>query len=1322
MQKAVTPIKLRRKSSPEPATANTAAVAPVSSDLPAAHQSTVGRDVYSGRERRSIHSSANTAGVKSPVSKSKSSKATNNARSARDGATAMKSKTDKSMTSAEEQASTSNASTSLPSSSVPAARTTTAVASSSMLSDLDSDSDESYLPAVSEAIRMLDLDSQVSLNSPEASATQATASSLKSGGSSSQTNSSSTGTGRLLNLCPGSSSSIMGSNWQGVGYCSSLLQQFVAKSQSGEPPPPPPVQLTKGARKCFMDEPVMASIGQPGSATGGASATSVVVVGEKGKGNSEQDNLCDVLVPMRGLDCHSSHVSPDSGIQSVSGSPFSVHSSPVHPSAQSNGSGQSLAQAAQQQHTLMISPCPPAATPSPPPSKAKRSRAGKRTYSLPAVSKSTPAAASASSAPVKSSRSSSRNSHRSKSQSKSKGKVKSKSKSKGSKRSSTSRSTARRPRSCRDTALTLSSGLGADSSFVQAIQRGLNDALRLTGLQPAPADKEGRTAHQSAVPSGKRTSKSRSRRGEASTKRSNANDSKKEKNKSKSKSGHRKAAIVASSVAFAPSTATENDPSTFRNEIAAHLHLLINKGAAVGASEVKSTSTVKAPVEGPTALPRHASDREKRKKKKKKHKKESGDRVTSPAPPSSSVDPIVKQGLEVLCKTLARCAISRSSVASAPNGSKLPYIFQCRKYLGVVSGSKRKKADDDACSIAPATKRKSKNKKIDSSSGASNGGSSTNSGEKETADLRNAAAGAAAAGVSVELLLPLKKRHHHLPAPESTSATQQAVVAPSAAKTDLSGANCQTADGKKESNREKTSHEPVLPTQPSTGHSTSQQLPLQPSNSRKRAAALSDSANETSTESVAGESSRTGKSRKKKIRGRKKAHPEPVVAREAAKIIDTKPVVAIDPAPVSKPQAPAANPPALVEVLPPNKTKKGRRRKAFNRTGFPSVKKKRKKLSPTPIPDGPMLTSEETVAEMQKPVVSVAPVGRPGRAKRPRLHAPTAAAVAKDDDSDIALPESVPTRRTIATTSAGSSESPSSDEMVVGAKSASAAAASATGTEDQSEPKKRQKRVPSWRKRFLTAGLFSSFFKQDDSLSGSNGPQGPSAPNPPAPSRVLTYDPDEHEHGLLPPPFHCEKWLRRRRNDFQLPYDLWWLHQHGKLPGRDTMVPSWNYRKIRTNVYYDVKPPFSNDAQACNCKHPQPNPDGSIQADAFCGDDCLNRMVYTECSTQLCPLADKCCNQRIQRHIWAQGLERFMTKEKGWGVRCRNRIKAGQFILEYVGEVVSDKEFKERMHTVYTKDTHHYCLHLDGGLVIDGHRMGGDGQYLVIDTVGFFTD
>lgn len=34
------------------------------------------------------------------------------------------------------------------------------------------------------------------------------------------------------------------------------------------------------------------------------------------------------------------------------------------------------------------------------------------------------------------------------------------------------------------------------------------------------------------------------------------------------------------------------------------------------------------------------------------------------------------------------------------------------------------------------------------------------------------------------------------------------------------------------------------------------------------------------------------------------------------------------------------------------------------------------------------------------------------------------------------------------------------------------------------------------------------------------------------------------------------------------------------------------------------------------------------------------------------------------------------------------------------------------MATIYVHDTHHYCLHLDGGLVIDGHRMGGDGRFV----------
>ena len=113
-----------------------------------------------------------------------------------------------------------------------------------------------------------------------------------------------------------------------------------------------------------------------------------------------------------------------------------------------------------------------------------------------------------------------------------------------------------------------------------------------------------------------------------------------------------------------------------------------------------------------------------------------------------------------------------------------------------------------------------------------------------------------------------------------------------------------------------------------------------------------------------------------------------------------------------------------------------------------------------------------------------------------------------------------------------------------------------------------------------------------------------------------------------------------------------------------------------------------------------------------CGEDCINRMTYSECDPRLCPLGDKCTNNQIQKHRGVVGLERFMTEEKGWGVKSKVKIPGGEFVMEYVGEVVSEKEFKLRMLTEYVDDTHHYCLHLDGGAVIDGHRMGGECRFV----------
>ena len=247
-----------------------------------------------------------------------------------------------------------------------------------------------------------------------------------------------------------------------------------------------------------------------------------------------------------------------------------------------------------------------------------------------------------------------------------------------------------------------------------------------------------------------------------------------------------------------------------------------------------------------------------------------------------------------------------------------------------------------------------------------------------------------------------------------------------------------------------------------------------------------------------------------------------------------------------------------------------------------------------------------------------------------------------------------------------------------------------------SPTRQKKKKKGSLRKTYLKAGLFSFDYKsvlhQNSELEF--GPK----------LKGMIYKPEEHPFSLLPPPYYCGRQLRQKKEDFTLPFDIWSLYSSNTIPTRDVLA-TWNYKKIKNNIYYDVKPSGNYETPGCHCKFPKdPNVKG-------CTDDCINRMTYTECGLS-CNLGDKCSNVSIQKHLSPAVVERFMTKEKGWGIRTKTAIPAGTFIMEYLGEVVTDKEFKRRMHTDYQKDSHHYCLHLGEGLVIDGHRMGGECRFV----------
>ncbi|KAM3858401.1 histone-lysine N-methyltransferase ASH1L [Diretmus argenteus] len=242
-----------------------------------------------------------------------------------------------------------------------------------------------------------------------------------------------------------------------------------------------------------------------------------------------------------------------------------------------------------------------------------------------------------------------------------------------------------------------------------------------------------------------------------------------------------------------------------------------------------------------------------------------------------------------------------------------------------------------------------------------------------------------------------------------------------------------------------------------------------------------------------------------------------------------------------------------------------------------------------------------------------------------------------------------------------------------------------------SQREKRPARPP--KKKFQKAGLYSDVYKTED----------PRSQLLQLKKEKLEYIPGEHEYGLFPAPIHVGKYLRQKRIDFQLPYDILWLWKHDQLYKRPD-VPL--YKKIRSNVYVDVKPLSGYETTTCNC---------SASADhneKGCLEDCLNRMSFAECSPSTCPCRDQCDNQHIQRHDWAQCLERFRAEGKGWGIRTKETLRSGQFIIEYLGEVVSEHEFRSRMMEQYYSHSGHYCLNLDSGMVIDSYRMGNEARFI----------
>ncbi|XP_052884071.1 histone-lysine N-methyltransferase ASHH2 isoform X2 [Gossypium arboreum] len=158
---------------------------------------------------------------------------------------------------------------------------------------------------------------------------------------------------------------------------------------------------------------------------------------------------------------------------------------------------------------------------------------------------------------------------------------------------------------------------------------------------------------------------------------------------------------------------------------------------------------------------------------------------------------------------------------------------------------------------------------------------------------------------------------------------------------------------------------------------------------------------------------------------------------------------------------------------------------------------------------------------------------------------------------------------------------------------------------------------------------------------------------------------------------------------------------------RVTVPPPSHFWRIDSNkfLHRGCKTQTIDEIMICHCKRP---PDGNLG----CGDECLNRMLNIECVQDTCPCGELCSNQQFQKRKYAKMMwDRF--GRKGFGLRMLENISAGQFLIEYVGEVLDMQAYEARQKEYASRGQRHfYFMTLNGSEVIDAYVKGNLGRFI----------
>ncbi|KAL8246586.1 hypothetical protein R6Q59_007802 [Mikania micrantha] len=166
--------------------------------------------------------------------------------------------------------------------------------------------------------------------------------------------------------------------------------------------------------------------------------------------------------------------------------------------------------------------------------------------------------------------------------------------------------------------------------------------------------------------------------------------------------------------------------------------------------------------------------------------------------------------------------------------------------------------------------------------------------------------------------------------------------------------------------------------------------------------------------------------------------------------------------------------------------------------------------------------------------------------------------------------------------------------------------------------------------------------------------------------------------------------------------------EHGETPVSSKETSNETNKELPETIYRTKKVKrrvrVEDDGIFCSCS-------STPGSSGVCGRDCHCGMLLSCCSSN-CKCDNSCLNKPFHQRPMKK-MKIVQTEKCGSGVVAEEDIMRGEFIIEYVGEVIDDKECEKRLWTMKDRgETNFYLCEINRDMVIDATYKGNKSRYI----------